>query len=1607
MMTFYPENVKNDESLRTLVRAIEFSQGQFSLILARCNYTNLRQRLMQQLRELCPIELRELVIEPSAKNLYTAIREDSKKSPQQAIVISGLELAISLDALLICTNQMREEFGENLSFPVVLWVTDEVLQKLIRTAPDFESWAAAPIEFEMANDELIYFIKQTTDEVFAKVLDAGAGIFLDNAALNLEIGSPRRIELGSAQKELQNRGVSLDPELEASLEFVLGRDVNNLTVQSRQNYENSLALWQTSDNLERRGCVLHSLSLWWRTYGMRHPAEQGLAFDRSKDYLQQCVEAFERANRPDLVAKFINPLGDVLQRLQQWDELEVVAKKALALHQTYSDLFRLARVYGFLAEVALAKSGWVQAQEYAREALEILANGEEIASTSGSSDRHTILDWERSFHKGWYLFALARAQLHLGGVDEAIETLETARTETKPQYDPELYISIVCELRNAYFQQCQYITAFQFKQEQYAIEQQYGFRAFIGAGRLQPKQQITNPALPYVEQETQQIFASERQQDINRLVERMSRDDHKLTVIHGQSGVGKSSILQAGLVPKLKQKIIGSRNVLPVLQQVYTDRIKELGKRLAEALVETGKFASDGIDSTASILEQLRKNAEQNLLTVLIFDQFEEFFFVCTDSIERRFFYDLLRDCLEIPFVKVILSLREDYLHYLLEFQRITSLQPINNNILDKNILYYLGNFSAKDAKLVIQNLTGRSKFYLQPDFIDELVRDLAGDFGEVRPIELQVVGAQLQTENITTLAQYRQRGPKKKLVERYLEEVVKDCGPENERAAQLVLYLLTDENNTRPLKTRTQLAVDLAAEADKLDLVLEIFVKSRLVFLLPETPADRYQLVHDYLVAFIRQQKGAALIAELEEERKQRRISDRKLNRFLKRALVGSTAAVVLLSISTVSALIFAQQAQREKNRSEIAKIEALNAASEALLLSHDRLGALTNSVKAGKQLLATKVSDNLLHQTEETLRHAIVSDVREVNRLQGHSDWVNAVSFSPDDETIATASADKTIKLWRRNGQEIRTLSGHNDRVTSISFSPNGETLASADGKGIIKLWRYKDGKEIKTFLAHKGWIFNVIYSPNGETLASASKDKTVKLWRKDGTLLKTLGKHDDRVTGLSFSPDGKTLASASLDGIIKLWSSKDGKEIKTFKAHNKWLANLSFSPDGQILASASDDDTIKFWNKDGKLLKTIPANSNKVYRIRFSPDGKTLASAGEDSTLKIWRVNDGILLHTLQGHKGSLVGISFKRDGKTIASASTDTTVRIWQLDSTSFQTIQVNSVDDVIFSPDGKTIASASNDDKLIKIWRLNGTLIQNIQGVSGFVSFSPDGKTLALGGDNHTIKLLQLNGKQVKILAGHKEQINTVSFSPDGQMLASASNDNTIKLWRKNSVWPKTFNGHTRPVCCVSFSRNNQIIASAGDDNTVKLWQLDGKELATIRGHSDRVTSISFSPDGQTIASGSVDKTIKLWGKDGKLIHTFQGHNAAIASVSFSPDGQMLVSGSDDKTIKIWRKDGTLFQTLQGHNAKVNAVNFSPDGQRLVSASDDKTIIIWNWKILRDLDLDNLLDRGCNLLHDYLKTNANVSEDRDLCKSISVVSPTSAGGSNPRLIAKVL
>lgn len=651
---------------------------------------------------------------------------------------------------------------------------------------------------------------------------------------------------------------------------------------------------------------------------------------------------------------------------------------------------------------------------------------------------------------------------------------------------------------------------------------------------------------------------------------------------------------------------------------------------------------------------------------------------------------------------------------------------------------------------------------------------------------------------------------------------------------------------------------------------------------------------------------------------------------------------------------------------------------------LNRSSFDGLIDALRAGKVLKQSiwfRNDPKLKAELMEVVSNAAYA-VRESNILQKHLGFVQKVRFSPDGKTIATASFDNTAKLWSADGRELLTLKGHTLPVVDVSFSPDGKTIATASRDGTVKLWNHQ-GKLLKTLNAHKNSVvWSVSFSPDGKKIATASDDKTVKLWTSDGRILKTLTGHTKEVYSVSFSPDGKKIATASLDETVKLWDI-EGKLLDTFTGHKDWVSSAIFSPDGQIIASASADKTVILWDVNKKTKLVMRGHNDAVTEVVFSPNGQMIATASWDRTVKVWQRN-GVLLESFEGHQGQVYSVSFSPQGNILASASNDKTVKLWQVNDllTSFVG-HTDSIYNVDISPKNNIIATASGD-RTAKLWNLQAQEIARLVGHKypvATVSFSPDAKMIVTGSNDNTIKLWNLQGQLIKTLVGHTDSITDISFSPDGNTIASSSLDGTVKLWKRQGELLKTITGNITNISSVTFSPDGNIIASVDRDGKVQLWNSNGTILRNWKAHNTAVYKIRFSPDN-IIATASEDNSVKLWSVDGGYLKTLSGHTAGIWGLDFSPDGRMIATASDDQTVKIWHINGVLITTLVGHRSSVNSVKFSPDSKSLITGSNDKTALLWN---VENLTLDKFLDRGCNWLSEYIKTNNKAPTD--ICDEI--------------------
>jgi len=743
---------------------------------------------------------------------------------------------------------------------------------------------------------------------------------------------------------------------------------------------------------------------------------------------------------------------------------------------------------------------------------------------------------------------------------------------------------------------------------------------------------------------------------------------------------------------------------------------------------------------------------------------------------------------------------------------------------------------------------------------------------------------------------------------------------------------------------------------------------------------------------------------ARLAQERK-----TAKLQRFL---LVAVCIGLFVSSGLGLGSFILYRRSLKSESQARNSELRALVSSSEGLFASNRKLDALLEAIKAKHRLQKLgKLNTNIERQVDNVLRQAVYG-ADEYNRFSGHTAAVLAVDVSSDSSLIASASIDKTIKLWRRDGTEVAILKGHQATVRAVDFSSDGQILASASEDGTIKLWK-RDGTDASwrvstTFKGHTGSVWGVAFSPDGQFLASASFDRTVKLWKRDGTLLKTFQGYTVGFWGVTFSPDSQMVAAASVDKTVKLWK-RDGsgwqnaKPLQPLQGHTGWVVGVAFSPDSQTIASASEDTTVKLWQRDSpngsyRLDKTLKGHSAGISGVAFSPDGQTIASASLDKTIKLWNI-DGTELNTLKGHSASVWGVTFSPDGSFIASAGAENVVRLWQSENPFQKSIIAHKAGiwSIDIASDSSTIATASHENTA-KLWSRQGKLLKTFTesgGVVFEVSFSEDGKLIALPAYDDTIKLKKRDGTLVATYKAPLGKLLAAVLSPDGQTIAMANVDKIAQIWKRDRPAPQILKGHQAEVWHVIFSPDGRLVGSASGDSTAKLWTLDGRLFRTLVGHSATVWRVAFSPDSKMVATGSGDNTVKLWTLEGKLLKTLKGHTAAIWGVAFSPvgdslpsgTGKIVASGSVDATVKLWKLDGTEITTLRGHTAAIREIAISRDGTLLVSGGDDNTLILWN--LPRILNLDPLAS-GCALVRDYLQTNIRVEEsDRSICNRLSL------------------
>ncbi|KAJ9481382.1 hypothetical protein VN97_g12098 [Penicillium thymicola] len=492
----------------------------------------------------------------------------------------------------------------------------------------------------------------------------------------------------------------------------------------------------------------------------------------------------------------------------------------------------------------------------------------------------------------------------------------------------------------------------------------------------------------------------------------------------------------------------------------------------------------------------------------------------------------------------------------------------------------------------------------------------------------------------------------------------------------------------------------------------------------------------------------------------------------------------------------------------------------------------------------------------------------------LEGHSDWVNSIAWSPDGSRLASASSDKTVRIWDpTTGQCASTLEGHSELVCSIAWSPDRSRLASGSADQTVRIWDPATSQCTSTLEGHIGWVNSIAWSPDGSRLASAPFDNSVMIWDPaTGQCASTLEGHIGWVDSIAWSPDGSRLASASYK-TVRIWDPATGQCVAKLKKYRNSFDSITWSQDGSRLTLASDKTVRIYDPATGRCTTTLKCHSDLVGSVAWSQDGGRLASVSADNTIRIWDLTTGQCASTLEGHSATVLKIAWSQDKGRLASASADNTIRIWDL---------------------------------------ATGQCASTLEGHSATVltiAWSQDGNRLASASEDYTVRIWDpAIGQCASNLEGRSDPIRMITWSPDGSRLASASADHTVRIWDlATGQCASTLEGHSDWVNSIAWSPDRSRLTSASADHTVRIWDLaTGQCASTLEGHSDWVNSIAWSPDRSRLTSASADHTVRIW--DLAICQCtliIEGHGEYLFAIAWSQDGSQLASVDDAHTVRIW------------------------------------------------------------------------------------------------------
>ncbi len=1097
--------------------------------------------------------------------------------------------------------------------------------------------------------------------------------------------------------------------------------------------------------------------------------------------------------------------------------------------------------------------------------------------------------------------------------------------------------------------------------------------------------------VPFEERDAQLFYGRDELADqlVRRLGERLAGAG--ILLVAGESGSGKSSLLRAGLLPRLAAGALGpgsERWPRRVIRPTGSP-LRELAMHLAEMAgadpVSVYRSLSAAPDQAPMLAEQAARTATGRGADpgsggpagaaasapprlVLVVDQFEELFTAGedggVDAVEREAFVTALHAAATVPAgpggvpaALVVAAVRADYLGRLIVF-------PPLKAALDAG-LFTVGPMSEAEVRLAVTGPAAEAGLVVEPAVADAVISELrdeaSGGLGtSVLPLMSQAMAATWERRegNELTLRGYRRAGGVADAVNRGAQAAYDTLTSGQQDAARLIFTQLTVITADGRFARRRCLRADLSSRGPHMtadiDAVIGVFTARRLLVL----GQDSVEIAHDALLYAWKQLRDWLGDDQVDRALYGQVVTDAAawdghgrdpayLYRPGRLAAVdaaaarwqGAPARYLPLPATSEAFLGAAHHAARRatgRRRGVIAGLLALTviAVSASGLAVHDAASASRQAASASRQ--------HAIALSRELATESLAAD--PASPLTARRLAVAAWRVFPTDQ----AGAALASLLIEQQQEGILPGDPASFGVLQVAFSPNGKLLAAAYGDGYVRLWNPVTGQPVGAPLAADissgGSAFGVAFSPDGRLLATAGADGIVRLWnpvtgRAIGAPLPADTGPVGGVDGLAFSPDGQLLATAGVDSTVRLWNPAThravGAPLLASTSPGGSVNAVAFSPDGTLLATADNDGYLRLWDPATQHAVGAPflaSATGGLNGVTFSPDGKLLATAGGGGTVRLWNAATRQPPRApLPAVTGGVNAVAFSADGTLLTTAGGDGTVRTW---------------DPATGQPVGVIPAETGPGSKV------NG------------VAFSPDGKLLASVDCDGTVRLWDRATGQAS--GGFSGQ-NGAAFSPDGKLLAVPEVGGIVRTWdlaTGQAVGAPLLAVTNGSVNAVAFSPDGKLLATADTDGYIRLWALATRQAVGAPLPADpggNVSGVAFSPDGTLLASADGDGTVRLWNPaTGQAVGTPlpAATSGGVNAVAFSPDGKLLAAAYADGYMRLWNPAtgqavGTPLPAGAGSGGSVSGVAFSPDGKLLATADTDGTVRMWPMPLFAD------------------------------------------------------